>query len=119
MSEPRQIVGSYQLFEPLGRGGMGVVFRAVHLETGQPAALKLAARRHGDDEANTPLPGVVESLRREIRALSRIRHPGIVRILDEGRITRFPQAPWHIRKTAESAESAENTENQSSLRTQA
>ncbi|MFN7971872.1 MAG: protein kinase [Acidobacteriota bacterium] len=34
----------------------------------------------------TPRPGMLASMRREIRALSRLRHPGIVRILDTWRL---------------------------------
>ncbi|HEX8705404.1 MAG TPA: AAA family ATPase, partial [Myxococcaceae bacterium] len=59
----------------LGRGGMGVVYLGEDAETGQAVALKTVL-------------GVAEpllaSLRREIHALSRLRHPGVVRILAEG-----------------------------------
>src|SRR5262245_29735040 len=53
---------------------MGVVYRAVH-QDGRLVALKTVHLAAGD-----PLAG----LRREIHALARLRHPGIVRILDEG-----------------------------------
>ena len=36
-----QQVGDYKLGVVLGRGGMGEVYEAAHVETGQPAALKL------------------------------------------------------------------------------
>jgi predicted ATPase/predicted Ser/Thr protein kinase len=68
-------VGGYRIVAPLGYGGAGVVYRAVHGGTGAEVALKTV--RAG-------APGLVASIQREIRALSRLAHPGIVRILDQG-----------------------------------
>jgi serine/threonine protein kinase/tetratricopeptide (TPR) repeat protein len=74
MATSRIHVGPYRLIEPLGQGGMGVVYRAEHRKTRQEVALKtvrLPDRRH------------LEGLQREIHALGRLRHPGVVRLLDE------------------------------------
>ncbi|MBI2568924.1 MAG: protein kinase [Candidatus Schekmanbacteria bacterium] len=68
-------IGPYRILEPLGKGGMGVVWRAEHNETGAVVALKTV---RVPDEAQ------LQSIRREIHALARLRHPGIVRIVDEG-----------------------------------
>jgi serine/threonine protein kinase/tetratricopeptide (TPR) repeat protein len=54
---------------------MGVVYRAVHQQTGQEAALKTV---------RVPHEGLLQAIRREIHALARIRHPGVVHVLDEG-----------------------------------
>ena len=40
MSKHPQTIGPYEILRPLGRGGMGVVFRARHVDTGVVVALK-------------------------------------------------------------------------------
>src|SRR5689334_2559708 len=68
-------IGPYRIVDSLGQGGMGVVYRAVHKETGAPIALKTVRVRH---------EGLLAGIRREIRALMRVDHPGVVKILGEG-----------------------------------
>ena len=68
-------LGSYRLVEILGEGGMGVVYRARHEKTGSIVALKTL---------RAVQPILLRGLRREIRALERIRHPRIARLLDHG-----------------------------------
>jgi tetratricopeptide (TPR) repeat protein len=75
VDHPPERLGPYTILEPLGRGGMGVVYRGQHTETGQIAAIKTIT---------VPNETLLASFRREIHALARLRHPGIVRILDEG-----------------------------------
>ncbi|WP_394830093.1 protein kinase [Pendulispora rubella] len=69
------MIGPYRITAVLGRGGMGVVYRGEHDETGHVVAVKTV--RVSSDT-------LVESIRREIHALSRIRHPGIASIVGEG-----------------------------------
>ncbi|WP_437317831.1 serine/threonine-protein kinase [Sorangium sp. So ce385] len=68
-------IGPWRVLAQLGRGGMGVVYRAQHSGTGALAALKTVCV--GD-------ASLVSSIRREIHALRGVQHPGVVRILDEG-----------------------------------
>ena len=75
MADCKKKIGPYILQDKLGQGGMGVVYRAEHSVTGQHVALKTV---HLPDEKR------LFSIQREIRALARIRHPGIIKILDEG-----------------------------------
>ncbi len=73
---PRQI-GPYQLLAELGRGGMGAVYRARHVETGTEYALKVILARQTEEQAAR----AVARFQREIEALARVDlHPGIVRI---------------------------------------
>ena len=69
------LVGDYRIVSLLGRGGMGVVHRAVHREDGREVALKMVTEAH---------PGFVEGIRREIRTLAALKHPGIVEIVEQG-----------------------------------
>ena len=68
-------IGPYRVLEPLGRGGMGIVYRARHINSERAIALKTV---------EVPATKWIDSIRREIQALTRIRHPGIVRIVDHG-----------------------------------
>jgi ABC-type oligopeptide transport system substrate-binding subunit len=72
--------------EPLGAGGMGVVYRATDRLSGQAVALKyvmvppaqlLFASRSMDTDA-------VLALAREFRTLASLHHPNIIRVLDYG-----------------------------------
>jgi len=72
-------LGGYELLEEIGRGGMGVVYRARHLELGHEVALKVI----GTDEG-TP-PDLIGRFVREIRAAAALRGtPGIVGVRDSG-----------------------------------
>jgi eukaryotic-like serine/threonine-protein kinase len=68
-------VGPYQVRYELGRGGMGVVYRATRIGGGPEVALKMPFVEMAD---------YFGLLRREIHALGRLRHPGVVRIIEEG-----------------------------------
>lgn len=64
----------YSIGEQLGRGGMGVVYRAHDSELQRDVAMKVLSL--GDTDS--------ERMRREARVLARIEHPGIVPIHDVG-----------------------------------
>ncbi|MCA9674257.1 MAG: serine/threonine protein kinase, partial [Myxococcales bacterium] len=73
-----QIVGNYRLVSLLGKGGMGMVYRAEHVQLGRPAALKMLLPQLSRD------PAIVQRFFNEARAASAIDHPGIVEIYDFG-----------------------------------
>ena len=72
------VAGKYRLDKRLGRGGMGVVFSAVHEELGKRVAIKfIDAATPVDDEA-------VARLKREAQAAAAIGHPSIIDVYDIG-----------------------------------
>ena len=77
-SPPATDFGKYELIEEIGRGGMGVVFKARQRDLNRVVALKmiLSNRLAGDDD--------VKRFYREARAAGRVRHPQIVAIHDIG-----------------------------------
>jgi tRNA A-37 threonylcarbamoyl transferase component Bud32 len=69
----------YEILEELGRGGMGIVFKARDRRLGRVVALK----RLPDNLRNHPR--AVELFLREARAAAALNHPNIVTIHDAGR----------------------------------
>src|SRR5881392_3215354 len=72
-----QLAG-YRLEDEVGRGGMGVVYKATQLGLDRPVALKVvAAGLLGD-------PRICERFLRESRAAAAIEHPNVIPIHDYG-----------------------------------
>ena len=73
-----KMLSHYELLEPLGEGGMGMVYRAVDTRLGRPVAVKVL---RGEAAVND------ESRKRfvqEARAASGLNHPHIITIYDIG-----------------------------------
>jgi serine/threonine protein kinase/formylglycine-generating enzyme required for sulfatase activity len=75
---PPERFGDWLRLERVGAGGMGEVYLARHAQTGQLAALKLVRPDHLWFEAARV------RFQREVEAVSRLEHPGIVRVLAFG-----------------------------------
>ncbi|MEJ7596587.1 MAG: protein kinase [Kofleriaceae bacterium] len=76
--DPGDIVGPYRIVGPLGGGGMGMVYRAVHALLERPAAIKILRPELGAS------PMAMDRFLTEARATTAIRHPGIVEVFDYG-----------------------------------
>jgi hypothetical protein len=76
-------IGRYTITGELGRGAMGVVYRAVDPALDRPVAIKVIAAR----SSVVPLSGEELEARflREARVAARISHPGVVTVHDAGR----------------------------------
>ncbi len=70
------IGGRYKVTDRVGDGGMGCVYRAEDLKTGETVAIK---QLHDDLTEDAQM---LERFRREAQALRRLKHPGIVQIVD-------------------------------------
>ena len=71
--------GKYRLDERIGTGGFGAVFRGMHLGLDLPVAIKVFRPLPGNDT-----PDALERFCQEGIAASRIRHPNVVEIHDNG-----------------------------------
>ncbi|MFL5340090.1 MAG: protein kinase domain-containing protein [Gemmataceae bacterium] len=70
------ILGSYVVQEPIGQGGMGMVFRARHTLMGRTAAVKLLPTTMSKN------PDDVRRFLREMKAAAQLEHPNIVQAYD-------------------------------------
>lgn len=68
----------YRIVSQLGKGGMGVVYRADDLKLGQPVALKLLPASLAAD------PARLEAFRGEVRNARHVSHPFVCRVHDIG-----------------------------------
>lgn len=83
--DPRRRIGRYALVRELGRGGMGVVWRAYDTALRRHVALKTLLDRPSAEE-----------LRRfavEVKATARLQHPNIVGVLDVGE---YDGRAWYV-----------------------
>jgi hypothetical protein len=77
--DAKRTIGRFELDSELGRGAMGVVWKAVDPLIGRPVAIKTVEAAHFDFE-----PEARERFLREARAAGRLSHPNIVTIFDAG-----------------------------------
>lgn len=74
------LIPGYRVQRELGRGGIGVVYKAIEERTGQQVAIKVLLPRKGSKESS------FVRFEREIGVLMKLQHPNIVRCLRRGRI---------------------------------
>jgi serine/threonine-protein kinase len=78
------VVPGYQVEGVLGRGGMGIVFRARHLRLNRAVALKMLL------SGAYAVPAELKRFVQEAEAVAALRHPNIVQVYDAGDIDGNP-----------------------------
>ena len=76
----------YRIVSPLGKGGMGEVYRAEDLRLGQTVALKFLPRSLAQTEE------ALERFTREVRLARQVSHPNVCRVFDIGEISETSEA---------------------------
>lgn len=74
----------YEIISSLGKGSMGLVFKAIDKELNEPVALKILRKEIAEDKEH------LERLRSEIKLARRVTHPNILRTYDLGKIDDTP-----------------------------
>lgn len=74
---PRRL-GGYELLEEIGRGGMGVVYRARQVALGRVVAVKTLRVRSGSSDAEA------RRFQSEASIVASLQHPNIVRVYESG-----------------------------------
>ena len=71
-------IGKYDVVDVIGRGGMGVVYRAKDQQLGRLVAIKMMTASIGED------PELVQRFFREARSTASLQHPNIVTVYELG-----------------------------------
>jgi serine/threonine protein kinase len=66
---------TYTFYEEIGRGGMGVVYRAIHNDTKEEVAIKVLHKELVHDSKQ------VDRFEREARSQGKIEHPNVIRFI--------------------------------------
>jgi serine/threonine protein kinase/tetratricopeptide (TPR) repeat protein len=73
-------LGPFDLIEPIGTGGIGVVWKGVHRAQGVGVAVKVLTAQ------NARKKGFRKLFREEVRAVAALDHPGVVLVFDVGEV---------------------------------
>src|SRR6267142_563802 len=79
-----QAVGSYDLVEKIAEGGMGVVFKGRHRESGELVAVKILSPQMASNEV------LLKRFEKEYNTARQLDHPNIVRALEYGNVNGSP-----------------------------
>ena len=79
---PVEFLSHYEIFESLGKGGMGEVFRARDLDAQRDVAIKFCVAHER--------PGARELFDQEAALMAKIHHPNVLAVLSSGMVEKVP-----------------------------
>ncbi len=74
-------LGAFEVLTPIRKGGMGEVWRGIHLGQQVPVAIKVMTGKRARH------PKYLQAFSNEVQAVAALDHPGIVLIFDHGKIS--------------------------------
>lgn len=77
-------IGKYEILSTLGRGGMGVVYRAQDPRMGRQVAIKTVTEGLSSDQ------GMLQRFYREAEKMGMLKHPNIITVYDLGEQDGYP-----------------------------
>jgi len=80
MDVPQFIAGRFRIEREIGKGGMGTVYLATHLDLERPVAVKIIKPEFATDA------DVADRFLREARTMAKLRHPNAAIIFDAGNL---------------------------------
>lgn len=75
---PSLNIANYEIYRPLGKGGMSSVYLAVHVARSEPVVIKVLTRDLAE------FPNAIARFMNEARLTETVKHPNIVEVLDYG-----------------------------------
>jgi serine/threonine-protein kinase len=98
MTNPSHLIANrFELHDLLGRGGMGEVYRATDVQTGETVAVKAL-----DPAVLEREPGLLERFMREGEALRLLNHPNIVHMFAIWKKRDAITSSWNLSRAARS-----------------
>jgi serine/threonine protein kinase len=88
MDEPARTIGKYKILGVLGRGSMGIVYKAQDPEIGRIVAIKTL--RKILTTSHLSIDSALERFRLEAKSAGNLRHPNIITVFEVGKDSQTP-----------------------------
>ena len=76
--QAKEKIGSYEVIEKIGEGGMATVYKGHQVSLDRPVAIKVLSEKLTDNH------DVLERFTRESLIIARLNHPNIIHVIDRG-----------------------------------
>lgn len=81
-----KVLGDYELLDELGKGGMGIVYRARQRKANRIVALKIIRPDRLGSLSASSQAGIIERFRKEAQAAARLQHDNLVTMYEVGEV---------------------------------